>query len=242
MAESQIEGTEPDTAPDSKINANASIHYWNSISSDVNGMLGGYPQISRIDLRGSHNFIAKLRRLSSNCQVRNAPKLELGIDCGAGIGRVTEGFLTNVCDIVDVVEPVEKFAEVMENGSLKKEGKVGNVYTKGLQDWTPSKTYDLIWNQWCVGHLTDTQLVSYFQRCGTAVKDGGWIVVKENLSTHRFGEDIFDDVDSSVTRSDQKFRDLFKQAGLQVVKAELQTGFPKGLGLYPVKMYALRPK
>jgi len=67
-------------------------------------------------------------------------------------------------------------------------------------------------------------------------------VVKENLSTHRFGEDIFDDVDSSVTRSDQKFRDLFKQAGLQVVKAELQTGFPKGLGLYPVKMYALRPK
>ena len=241
MTDTQHEAPETDTAPDSKIDPNASIQYWNSISSDVNGMLGGYPQISRIDLRGSHNFITKLRRLSSNCQVRNAPKLELGVDCGAGIGRVTEGFLANVCNVVDVVEPVDKFAEVMRNGALRNEGRVGDVYTAGLQDWTPSKFYDLIWNQWCVGHLTDTQLVSYFGRCGTAVKKDGWIVVKENLSTHKFGEDIFDDMDSSVTRSDMKFRDLFKQAGLTVVKAELQTGFPKGLGLYPVKMYALRP-
>jgi protein N-terminal methyltransferase len=141
------------------------------------------------------------------------------------------------------VEPVVKFAQVLEDGALKQqEGKVGDVYVTGLQDWTPTKTYDLIWNQWCVGHLTDTQLVAYFKRCGAALSEGGWLVVKENLSTHRFGEDIFDDVDSSVTRSDQKFRDLFREAGLQIVKAELQTGFPKGLGLYPVKMYALRPK
>ena len=67
-------------------------------------------------------------------------------------------------------------------------------------------------------------------------------MVKENLSTHKFGEDIFDNVDSSVTRSDQKFRDVFRQAGLHVVKAELQSGVPKGLGLYPVKMYALKPE
>lgn len=234
---------ELDTAPDSKIDANAAIQYWNTISPDVNGMLGGYPQISRIDLRGSRNFVTKLRRLSSNCQVRNAPKLARAVDCGAGIGRVTEGFLTHVCEVVDVVEPVDKFAQVLRDGSLKKDGRVGDVYVKGLQDWTPepTKKYDLIWNQWCVGHLNDSQLVAYFRRCRTSVTDGGWVVVKENLSTHRFGEDIFDDVDSAVTRSDQKFRELFQQAGLHVVKAELQTGFPKGLRLYPVKMYALRP-
>lgn len=242
MAQSHTTDPDPSTAPDSKISTTASIQYWNSISSDVDGMLGGYPQISRIDLRGSLNFIIKLRRLSSNCQVRNAPQLARGVDCGAGIGRVTEGFLTNVCDVVDVVEPVAKFARVLEDGPLKKEGRVGDVYVTGLQDWTPTETYDVVWNQWCLGHLTDSQLVSYFKRCGAALSEGGWIVVKENLSTHRFGEDLFDGVDSSVTRSDQKFRDLFKEAGLSIVKAELQTGFPKGLGLYPVKMYALRPK
>jgi protein N-terminal methyltransferase len=242
MTQSQDSDSDPSTAPDAKISTTASIQYWNTISSDVNGMLGGFPQISRVDLRGSLNFVTKLRRLSSNCQVRNAPKLATGVDCGAGIGRVTDGLLTNVCEVVDVVEPVAKFANCLEDSPLKKEGKVGDVYVTGLQDWTPTKTYDLIWNQWCVGHLTDSQLVSYFKRCGAALSDGGWIVVKENLSTHRFGEDIFDDVDSSVTRSDQKFRDLFREAGLHIVKAELQTGFPKGLGLYPVKMYALRPK
>jgi protein N-terminal methyltransferase len=242
MAQSQDTEAEPSTAPDSKISTTASIHYWNTISSDVNGMLGGYPQISRVDLRGSLNFTTKIRRLSSNCQVRNAPKLTRGVDCGAGIGRVTEGFLSNVCDVVDVVEPVSKFAKVLEDGPLKQEGKVGDVYVTGLQDWMPTKTYDLVWNQWCLGHLTDSQLVLYFKRCGAALSEGGWIVVKENLSTHRFGDDIYDDVDSSVTRSDQKFRDLFKEAGMHIAKAELQIGFPKGLGLYPVKMYALRPK
>lgn len=245
MAETQEKDTDQSTAPDSQISSTASLDYWNGISCDVSGMLGGFPQISRVDLRGSLNFVTKLRRLSSNCQVRNAAKLARGVDCGAGIGRVTEGLLAHVCDVVDVVEPVAKFAKCLEEGLLKKEGeegRLGHVYVTGLQDWTPAESYDLIWNQWCVGHLTDSQLVAYFKRCGAAVSEGGWIVVKENLSTHRFGEDIFDNVDSSVTRSDQKFRDLFKEAGLQIVKAELQTGFPKGLGLYPVKMYALRPK
>ena len=228
--------------PDAKINHEDSIKYWEANSPDLNGMLGSHSKVSRVDLRGSRTFITKLRRLSSDHQVRNAPKLELGVDCGAGIGRVTEGCLSNVCKVVDVVEPVEKFAKVLSEGPLKMEGKVGEVYIQGLQDWEPTKSYDLIWNQWCVGHLTDSQLTAYLVRCGKAIKKAGWIVVKENLSTHQYGEDIFDDVDSSVTRSDQKFRDLFEQSGLHIVKAELQTGFPKNPRLYPVKMYALRPK
>jgi len=224
--------------PDAQINRGDSLKYWNSVSADVGGMLGGYPQLSRIDLRGSHNFLTKLRRLAGDT---SSQKLHLGVDCGAGIGRITEGFLSNVCETVDIVEPVEKFANVLKEGQLKKEGKVGDVHTIGLESWTPTKTYDLIWTQWCVGHLTDAQMVKYLERCGKALSPGGWIVVKENLSTHRFGEDLFDDVDSSVTRSDQKFRDIFEEAKLKLVRSELQTGFPKGLGLYPVKMYALKP-
>ena len=84
-------------------------------------MLGGYPQISRIDLRGSGNFLAKLRRWPSSGPPQT--KLPLAVDCGAGIGRVTEGFLTRTCQVVDIVEPVAKFADVIkekkELGSLK---------------------------------------------------------------------------------------------------------------------------
>jgi protein N-terminal methyltransferase len=228
-------------APDAQIKHADSIKYWDSVTPDVNGMLGGYPQISRIDLRGSKNFVNKLRRLS---EPQGAPqgKLKRAVDCGAGIGRVTEGCLSLVAETVDIVEPVEHFVTVLKTRKSKEEGIIGDIFAVGLESWTPENTYDLIWNQWCVGHLTDSQFVAYLKRCGKALSKGGWIVVKENLSTHTYGEDIFDDLDSSVTRSDQKFRDLIAQAGLHVVKSELQTGFPKGLGLLPVRFYALQVK
>lgn len=228
-------------APDAQIKHEDSIKYWDSVTPDVNGMLGGYPQISRIDLQGSKNFVNKLRRLAVPRE-SSEKKFKLVVDCGAGIGRVTEGFLSHVADSVDIVEPVENFVKVLRSIKAKEDSKVGEVFAVGLEDWAPTSNYDLIWNQWCVGHLTDSQFVAYLGRCGEALSQSGWIVVKENLSTHRYGEDIFDDLDSSVTRSDQKFRDLFANAGLHVVKSELQTGFPRGLGLYPVRMYALQKR
>lgn len=222
--------------PDARIDHTAALTYWNSISPNVDGMLGGYPQISRIDLRGSANFLAKLRRQHPE----TSPGPLRGVDCGAGIGRVTAGFLSKVCEVVDVVEPVEKFAREVVGAEMMGKGRVGEVFVVGLEEWRPAaKTYGLVWNQWCLGHLTDRQMVGYLERCREAVVPTGWIVVKENMSTDRDGADIFDEMDSSVTRTDGKFQQLFRQARLKVVKTELQTGFPKGL--YPVRTYALRP-
>jgi protein N-terminal methyltransferase len=129
----------------------------------------------------------------------------------------------------------------------------------GLESWDPSTPYDLIWNQWCLGHLTDVQLQNYLQKCAKALKTGGWIIVKENMSTN--GLDVFDELDSSVTRyvlchyvggkeqvrleadcdrTDGKFRDIFESAGLVLKKTEIQRGLPPEL--YPVRIYALQPK
>lgn len=161
---------------------------------------------------------------------------------------------------VDVVEPVKKFTDELVqslgNGEYAgdgegKDGKgqVGGVINLGLQDWIPeSGAYDLIWNQWCLGHLTDAQLVVYLRRCKDGLrhaKDGeeernSWIVVKENLSTDIRHKDIYDEEDSSVTRSDDKFRGLFKDAGLKIVATEQQRGMPKEL--FPVRIYALKPE
>jgi protein N-terminal methyltransferase len=71
-----------------------------------------------------------------------------------------------------------------------------------LEDWSPQESeeskYDVIWNQWCLGHLTDTQLTTYLEKCQKVLKADGLIIVKENMSTS--GEDVFDELDSSVTR------------------------------------------
>lgn len=246
-----METKSEESTPDSQINHASAIAYWTSVSANVNGMLGGFPQISYIDLRGSATFVSKLRRLQllgdkqQQVQSEGEKNKKLrGVDCGAGIGRVTEGFLSKVCEVVDIVEPVEKFADVVRNGPMGKSGVIGDVYVVGLEDWEPeagSKKYDLVWNQWCVGHLTDAQLTEYLKRAAASLTDSGLIVLKENVSTDINGKDYYDDTDSTVTRAESKFKQIFKQAGLRLVKSEEQLGFPKQLGLLPVKFFALRP-
>ncbi|GAB7358452.1 hypothetical protein MBLNU230_g2516t1 [Neophaeotheca triangularis] len=225
-------------APDSYINHGEAIKYWSSTEASVTGMLGGYPQVSRVDLQTSNNFLAKLRRASKTHP--SGKPLRRAADCGAGIGRITTGFLSNVAQVVDIVEPVKAFTDQIKVDN----GEVGDIYNVGLEAWHPDRDghgpYDLIWNQWCVGQLTDAQFVAYLQRLPQVLSEGGWIVVKENLSNNYRGEDVYDETDSSVTRTDEKFRKLFGQAGLKLVATELQKGFPKDL--YPVRMYALQPK
>lgn len=113
------------------------------------------------------------------------------------IGRITEGFLLGIATTVDIVEPIAKFTDNLKG----KEG-VGKIFNIGLGDWSPEQSsdtkYDLIWNQWCLGHLTDAQLQTYLEKCAKALVEGGLVVVKENLSTS--GEDRFDELDSCVTR------------------------------------------
>jgi len=38
----------------------------------------------------------------------------------------------------------------------------------------------------------------YLEKCGRVLNEGGHVIVKENMSSS--GEDIFDELDSSVTR------------------------------------------
>ncbi|KAL9616028.1 MAG: hypothetical protein Q9160_009054 [Pyrenula sp. 1 TL-2023] len=277
--------------PDSHISPPLSLTYWRSTPPTVSGMLGGFPQVSATDLRGSYAFIRKLfpeqsfpplqpqpqtrqngrelrgRRKPADAtgNTGNVQLLKRAVDCGAGIGRVTRGLLARVAEKVDVVEPVEEFASVVRrhahdehNSSLPDgSGKVGEIFVCGLEDWGPSPSaprahgkgsesggegYDLIWNQWCLGHLRDLPLTQYLSRASLALAPGGFIVVKENISTDPMGRDMYDEVDSSVTRTEGKWEKVFGEAGLAVVRREVQGGFESGLGLMPVVMWALRPK
>ncbi|KAF2397425.1 hypothetical protein EJ06DRAFT_514818 [Trichodelitschia bisporula] len=243
--------TASDSEPpaDAGISQDKGLAYWSSISPDDAGVLGGYPHVSRADLRGSATFYAKLRRKfptpgNTSTPTRNG-KVARAVDCGAGIGRVTKGFLVNVARVVDIVEPVKALTDVITTGdewaSLRSSGSVGDIFNAGLEAWSPppGRTYELVWIQWCLGQLTDTQVVGYLERVKGFTVEGGWVVVKENLSTDEQGRDVFDEVDSSVTRTDAKWRSLFERAEYRVCMAEVQRGLPREL--YPVKAYALRP-
>ncbi len=54
------EHTRPESgSADSLIKHEDSIKYWEEIAPDVDGMLGGYPHVSRVDIQGSRAFLVK---------------------------------------------------------------------------------------------------------------------------------------------------------------------------------------
>lgn len=254
------------------------LDYWDQQEASVEGVLGGFGSTSNVDLRESKRLIATLRETLK-------PKFNTVLDCGAGIGRITEGLLQNEWDTVDLLEPCKKQVEEAKRKFDGKNPKVRNLFMKSLQDFdflendsniaekNSSSTngsssagensttgensvsrikYDCIWNQWVLLYLTDDDLVTYLQKCQRQLNEGGFIFVKENvlcepnrgdpnyaneLARYKKGYAL-DEEDNGLTRSDARYREIFKQAGMKLVCAVRQANWPKDL--YPIYMYVLQ--
>jgi protein N-terminal methyltransferase len=152
-----------------------------------------------------------------------------------GIGRVTSTVLLPLVDDVVLVEPAEHFiSRAMQDSSrwkgISDSSKSVTFIRSPIQSFDPSVVpeghragrpfdplspetgFDVVWCQWCLGHLTDDDLVQFFKRSKAALRgpedpqrpqDDGIIIVKEN--TTEDGEDgepvtIYAEDDSSVTR------------------------------------------
>ncbi|KAG8482022.1 hypothetical protein CXB51_026886 [Gossypium anomalum] len=142
---------------------------------------------------------------------------------------------------VDLLEPVSHFLDAARE-NLSQEHfvasdvhKATNFYCVPLQEFTPEAgRYNVIWIQWCIGHLTDDDFISFFKRAKVGLKPGGFFILKENIARNGF---VLDNEDRSITRSDLYFKDLFHQCGLHLYKMKDQKGLPEEL--FAVKMYAL---
>ncbi|KZV90409.1 DUF858-domain-containing protein [Exidia glandulosa HHB12029] len=200
------------------------------------------------------------------------------LDIGAGIGRVTQDVLIHLVDEVVLVEPVPKFiAQAQSRSPLFKgiaEKQKGILFVKStLQDFDPRQPpdetdakkvfahagasfkkddepgYDVAWMQWCLGHMSDNELVQLLKATRASLREAieddprtaGLIVVKENCCSETSDGKpvtVWSEEDSSVTRSNLAWIKCFHDAGLTVLRNEVQGGFPEGL--YPVRMWALR--
>lgn len=207
------------------------VQYWSQVPATVDGMLGGYGFISKVDIQGSNMFLKQLFKLEI------PPGNGRALDCGAGIGRITKNLLLNHFQKVDLVEQNPVFVE-QARASLESHENMGTFFCAGLQDFTPEPSkYDVIWCQWVLGHLTDSDLIAFLHGCILGLKENGVILIKENTTTS--GKLDEDRTDSSVTRPLDVLCALIQKAGLQCVKQKRQENFPRGL--YPVYMIATRP-
>lgn len=304
------------------------VQYWEGVEASVDGVLGGFGHVSRIESLGSRSFLLSVLPHLSFCapassnvspfQWKKDRVAERGgkgkartraLDCGAGVGRVTQHSLLPILDEVHMVEPVAKFlleAKKQSNSwpqiqtppskSPFQARKAVHFHCSTLQDFEPSRpystaqhidgrsiqptisvddepsadqpsasasalssagaqsseqaeqqgvagsqaepvTYDLVWAQWCLQHLSDKDLITFLQRAKATLKPGGIIGVKENVCSEEADgtERVwYDDEDHSITRSTKAYERVFKLAGLDIVKCEIQYGMPAEL--FVVKM------
>ncbi|SNX83052.1 related to TAE1 - AdoMet-dependent proline methyltransferase [Melanopsichium pennsylvanicum] len=301
------------------------VQYWQGVEASVDGVLGGFGHVSRVESLGTRSFLLSvLPHLSfcapacSNVSAFQWKKDQIdqrggkgkartrALDCGAGVGRVTQHSLIPIFDQVHMVEPVAKFLleakkqssswpqiQTPPSKSCFQARKAVHFHCSTLQDIEPSRpystaqpvegsktipptvslddqesassttdtdsesapaesegvagsqaepvTYDLVWAQWCLQHLSDKDLIAFLQRSKAALKEGGIIGIKENVCTEEADgtERVwYDDEDHSITRSTKAYERVFNEAGLEIVKCEIQFGMPAEL--FVVKMWALR--
>ena len=211
-----------------------SIDYYASRPANRTTMLGGIDHVHEEDARGSLAFIDVLR------STHGRPASGIVLDCGAGIGRVSDAVLLARFSCVELVEPnaafLEKASESLPNGAIHA------THLVSLEEFrpSPSSKYAAVWAQWVLGYLDDDQLKSFLERCAQALLSDGVIFVKESVIRGDGNAPHYDERDGSHTRSDAQFRACFAQAGLQIIVAQLEEGFPPEL--FPVWMYALAPQ
>eukprot|EP00850_Spirogloea_muscicola_P002585 SM000010S04223 [mRNA] locus=s10:301142:303008:+ [translate_table: standard] len=213
------------------------VTYWEGVEATVDGVLGGYGTVSGRDIAESAAFLRDAFGAQLAGSTAEGRRLVAAVDQGR---QLQASAVVVALGQVDLIEPVDHFLaaarNTLESSSPTTTAAVSFICLP-LQDFTPQAgRYDVIWVQWCLGHLTDHDFVRFFGRAQAGLKPGGLIFVKENNANQGFN---LDKEDSSLTRSDPYLRDLLRKSGLHLRLVRRQKNYPKEL--FAVRMYALSP-
>lgn len=221
---------------------NKGVEYWTNIDSNVNGMLGGFPQVSIYDAKQSEQLIMKY-------QMNHDMGLTKCADIGAGIGRVSELVLCKYFREIDLVEPVQKFVDIAKE--KLKDKTILKTYTCGAQDWEMEGKFDCFWAQWTLMFLKDNDAIDFLIRCKKHLNENGYIFIKDNVGTDDKSagkeEANWNPEDCSIARTYLHYKELFDKAGLNIVEEEIdqfpdedEMGFDVE-SLMPIYTFILRP-
>ena len=139
-----------------------SIAHW-SACDDV---LGGCGSVDGVDLSGSLHFL----RAALGGETAPAGSLALGL--GAGSGRVSGGVLLKVFERVHLVEMSAPLLQAARTALCDDSSRLDFTLASLREFVPPAGTYDAIWAQWILGHLTDHSVVRLLAACHGAVRPG----------------------------------------------------------------------
>ncbi len=147
------------------------------------------------------------------------------IDCGAGIGRITNSVLQFYFSEIDLVEMNSKFVEYGKK-IFKDNNKIKDYYCSPLQNFKFGKIYDCIWIQWCIENIEDDDLDLFLSNCYNSLNKNGLIIIKENISSRG---NFYSSEDYSKVRSDKIFKEIFERNCFTIIKHFHHPNWPKDL-------------
>lgn len=224
--------------------------YWKNKKANIDDMLGGMKkEIHKIDIQTSNQIVKTYwpRNNTNNKKKKKKKKADkqivkneeyYALDCGAGIGRVTEFVLGLRFDKVDLIEINPDFCKACKERIGHKEY-FGDVMAKSLHEFIPKHNYyHCIWCQWTLEHLSDDDLITFLKNCKKALNKSSkysYCVFKENVCRNNL---FFVNISaSSIIRHQTVLEGMFEESGLNVVKVLDQKGFPQDL--WPQKIFIL---
>lgn len=200
---------------------------WQAVSPDLDGVLGGFGELSGADLTHSRFVIEKM--LGEGVFVGGR-----ALDCCCGIGRVSEGALLQYFDKVDMFDQEEKFIDFCRKNLVGE--KIGHIDLASLQNYQFREKYEVIWSQWGFENLEDADLLDFLKRCKAALAPGGVIVAKENVCVSTLPYQLMDDC---KIRSVPVLREFFNYCGFEIVFEDAIADWPEDF--YDVVTFVLRP-
>ena len=120
--------------------------------------------------------------------------------------------------VKDAQKSVTVVQDTLQNFDARKPITTDNYKILGRMGFTPpdgeddsASGFDVVWCQWCLGHLSDEDLVAFLKRAKDSLRSAkngtgdfeGLIVVKENTCSEDaegVPRTVFDEQDSSLTR------------------------------------------
>ncbi|KAI3386840.1 hypothetical protein SNEBB_000366 [Seison nebaliae] len=201
--------------------------YWNNRKSNLEGMIG-FEKLDLMDVIDSRKTLKDLFGETGGRRV---------LDCGCGIGRITEKVLMRFFDRIDCVDISGKHLDCLKR-RLSSE-KIENIYEESLHKFIPKPDYyDCIWIQWVILYLNDEDAKEFLMRCGRSLRKDGKessIILKVNVARNDDG--IYDKDDRSFVRSHKQFHSLFSASNLIISYEKEQPHYPSEL--FPLYSFVL---
>ncbi|KAG9392206.1 Protein of unknown function DUF858 methyltransferase-like [Carpediemonas membranifera] len=206
----------------------ATEKYYSNQDATVAGMLGGLEDSVRDDIPRSLKFI---QRLHTKGIIPSLP-VPRGLDCGAGVGRVTKALMLKVAKEVHMLEPCQRFLD--SSIELVGSDAVTQRYCATFTSFDPPKDacYDIIWIQWAIGYITDAEMHGVLTKLRASLSETGVLIIKDNTTSN--SSYFLDDDDNFLIRPAIAVKRHATNAGFKLADHAVETR----PGLYPVHVWA----